>query len=384
MIPRTLFEPEHEQFRDSVRRFLEAEVAPYHAQWEKAGQVDRKVWLKAGELGMLCPNVPEAYGGVGAGYLYHAIVDEEMSRLGLSGPAFSLHSNIVVPYIINHGSEAQKQKYLPACVSGEIITAVAMTEPGAGSDLQGVQTTAVLDGDEYVINGSKAFISNGQLADLVVVVCKTDSQAGAKGLSLILVEAGTPGFEKGTNLEKIGLKAQDTSELFFADVRVPRENILGEEGMGFVYLMQELPQERLSIAFGGVVVMEETLAQTVAYVKERRAFGKSIANFQNTQFKLAELDAEITVMRVFVDRCFELHLQGKLDAVTASKAKLLSSELLCRVADECLQLHGGYGYVWEYPVARTFADARIGRIFGGTSEVMKLIIARELLTGPGK
>jgi len=378
MIPRTVFEPEHEQFRESVRKFLETEAVPHHAQWEKEGQIDRQLWFKAAEQGFLAPTVPEAYGGVGVDFRYNAIIDEEVSRLGLTGIGFGLHSDIAVPYILHNGSEAQKQKYLPRCISGEIVTAIAMTEPGTGSDLQGVKTTAVLDGDEYVINGSKTFITNGQQADLVIVVCKTDPSAGAKGISLILVEAGTPGFDKGTNLEKVGMKAQDTSELFFQDVRVPKENLLGEEGRGFVYLMQELPQERLSIALVAMACAESILAQTVDYVNERKAFGKPIAAFQNTQFKLAELDADITAQRVFVDRCLALHVQGKLDSVTASKAKLITTELQGRVVDECLQLHGGYGYMWEYPVARAFADARVQRIYGGTSEVMKLIIARSL------
>ncbi len=379
MIPRTIFEPEHEQFRESVRKFLETHAVPFHAQWEKDGQIDRKFWYKAGEMGFLAPSVPEEYGGMGLDFRYNTVLDEELIKLGLTGPGFGLHNNITVPYLINFGSEAQKQKYLPKCLSGETIVSIAMTEPGTGSDLQGVKTTAVLDGDEYVINGSKTFITNGQLADLVIVVCKTDPNAGAKGISLLLVETGTPGFEKGTNLEKIGLKAQDTSELFFQDVRVPKENLLGDEGMGFVYLMQELPQERLYIATAGTADMESILQQTVDYVKERKAFGQPIANFQNTQFKLAQLDAEITAMRVFVDRCVELLVQGKLDAVTASKAKMLVSDLQCKVIDECLQLHGGYGYMWEYPVARAYADARINRILGGTNEVMKIIISRELL-----
>jgi len=379
MIPRTLFQPEHEQFRESVRKFYETHAVPYHAQWEKDGQIDRKLWYKAGEMGFLGLSVPEEYGGMGLDFLYNTVMDEEQAKLGLSGPGFGLHNDITVPYLIRNASEAQKQKYLPKCLSGEMIVAIAMTEPGTGSDLQGVKTTAIADGDEYVINGSKTFITNGQQADLVIVVCKTDPEAGAKGISLLLVEAGTPGFEKGSNLEKIGLKAQDTSELFFQDVRVPKENLLGEEGMGFVYLMQELPQERLSIAVGTTAAMETVLQSTVDYVKERKAFGQPIANFQNTQFKLAQVDAEVTAMRVFVDRCIELHVQGKLDAVTASKAKMLTTELQSKVVDECLQLHGGYGYMWEYSVARAYADSRIARIYGGTSEVMKIIISRALL-----
>jgi len=381
VIPRTIYESEHDQFRESVRRFLEAEAVPYYLQWEKDSQIDRSLWNKAGEQGILCPTVPVELGGVGVDFRYNAIVDEEVARMGLSGIGFSLHSDIAVPYIVNNGSEEQKQKYIPGCLSGEIVTAIAMTEPGTGSDLQGIKTTALLDGDDYVINGSKTFITNGQQADLVIVVCKTDPSMGAKGTSLLLVEAGTPGFDKGKNLEKLGMKAQDTSELFFQDVRVPKENLLGKEGMGFAYLMQELPQERLSIAVGAIANAESILNQTVTYVQERKAFGKPVATFQNTQFKLAELDAQLTVMRVFLDKCLELHLHNDLDAVTAAKAKLLTTELQAQVIDECLQLHGGYGFMWEYPVARAYADARVQRIYGGTSEIMKLIIGRKLLGG---
>ena len=379
MIPRTVYESEHEMFRDSVRKFLETEAAPYHEQWEEDGQVDRGLWNKAGEQGFLCPTVPEEYGGVGVDFRYNAIVDEECARSGLTGIGWGLHSDISVPYIVRYGSEEQKQKYLPGCVSGEIVTAIAMTEPAAGSDLQGIKTTAVKDGDHYIINGSKTFITNGQHADLVVVVAKTDPSAGAKGTSLFLVEAGTPGFEKGKNLHKIGLKAQDTSELFFQDVRVPATALLGEEGMGFVYLMQDLPQERLQVSVLAVHSAQAILEQTVAYVNERKAFGKSIATFQNTQFKLAELDTELTAATVFLDRCLELHIEGRFDAIAAAKAKLLTTELQGKVMDECLQLHGGYGYMWEYPVARAWADARVQRIYAGTNEVMKLIIGRELL-----
>ncbi len=379
MIPRTVYEPEHEMFRESVRKFLETEAAPYHEQWEKDGQVDRALWNKAGEQGFLSPTVPEEYGGVGVDFRYNAIVDEECARSGLTGIGWGLHSDIAVPYIVRYGSEEQKQKYLPGCVSGEIVTAIAMTEPAAGSDLQGIKTTAIKDGDEYVINGSKTFITNGQHADLVVVVAKTDPSAGAKGTSLFLVEAGTPGFEKGKNLHKIGLKAQDTSELFFQDVRVPSSALLGEEGMGFVYLMQDLPQERLNIAILAVHSAQAILDKTVEYVTERKAFGKSIATFQNTQFKLAELDTELTSATVFLDRCLELHIEEKLDAVTAAKAKMLTTDLQGKVMDECLQLHGGYGFMWEYPVARAWADARVQRIYGGTNEIMKLIIGRELV-----
>ncbi|TQV69687.1 acyl-CoA dehydrogenase [Exilibacterium tricleocarpae] len=379
MIPRTVFDTDQELFRDTVRKFLETEAAPFHAQWEKDGQVDRALWEKAGAQGFLCPTVPETYGGVGVDFRYNAIIDEEVARAGLSGIGWGLHSDIAVPYIMNYGTDLLKEKYLPRCVSGELITAIAMTEPGTGSDLQSVKTTAALDGDHYVINGSKTFITNGQLADLVIVVAKTDPEAGAMGTSLILVEADSPGFTKGKNLDKVGMKAQDTSELFFQDVRVPKENLIGAEGQGFIYLMQELPQERLSVALAAVAAAEGALAQTLDYVKERKAFGKPIAAFQNTQFKLAEMDTEVTAARVFVDRCLELHCEGKLDVPTAAKAKLLTTELQCRVLDECVQLHGGYGYMWEYPIARGWADSRVQRIYAGTNEIMKLIISRSLM-----
>lgn len=379
MIPRTVYEPEHELFRESVRKFLETEAAPYHAQWEKDGQVDRALWQKAGEQGFLGPTIPEQYGGVAVDFRYNAIIDEEVSRLGLSGIGWGLHSDIGVPYIVNYASEELKQKYLPKCVSGDIVTAIAMTEPGAGSDLQSIKTTAIADGDDYIINGSKTFITNGQHADLVIVVAKTDPDAGAHGTSLILVEAGTPGFEKGSNLEKLGMKAQDTSELFFQDVRVPKTNILGEAGMGFIYLMQELPQERLSVGVNAIANAQSILRQTIDYVKDRQAFGKSIATFQNTQFKLAEMETELASAQVFVDKCLELHIEGKLDVPTAAKLKLMSTELQCKVIDECLQLHGGFGFMWEYPVARAYADARVQKIYAGTNEIMKLIIARDLL-----
>ena len=379
MIPRTLFSDEHEIFRATVGRLLDEECVPHHERWEEQGHIDREAWLKAGEQGLLCPTVPEEFGGLGTDFLYNVVVDEEIARRGLSGIGWGLHSDIVAPYIVNYGSAGLKQKYLAKMIAGEMIGAIAMTEPGAGSDLQGVKTTAVRDGDHYVINGSKTFITNGYLADLVIVVAKTDPAGGARGTSLILVEAGTPGFSKGRKLKKVGMKAQDTSELFFEDVRVPCSNLIGEEGMGFVYLMQELPQERLTVGISAVAGAEAILAQTVAYVKERKAFGKPVAAFQNTQFKLAEMDSELTAMRVFIDRCIELHLQGKLDVPTVAKSKLLSTDLQCRIIDECVQLHGGYGYMLEYPVARAWADARVQRIYAGTNEVMKVIISRALL-----
>jgi alkylation response protein AidB-like acyl-CoA dehydrogenase len=379
MIPRTLFDAEHDLFRETVRRFLDVEAVPFHHEWEKQGQVDRKLWFKAGEQGFLCPTVNEAYGGVGTDFRYNVVVDEELARAGVSGIGWGLHSNIVAPYIEHYGSEEMKQRLLPKMVTGELVGAIAMTEPGAGSDLQGIKTTAVKDGDHYIINGSKTFITNGQHADIVIVVCKTDPKAGAKGTSLIIVEQGMKGFSKGRNLEKVGLKAQDTSELFFQDVRVPAANLIGAENQGFIYLMQELPQERLGVSVSAVACSESLIEQTVAYVKQRNAFGKTVASFQNTQFKLAELAAEVTQQRVFLDRCIELHIQGKLDTIAASKAKLLTTDLQCKVADECVQLHGGYGFMWEYPVTRAWADARVQRIYAGTNEIMKLIIGRDLL-----
>jgi len=379
MIKRTVFESEHEMFRDSFRKFLEAEAVPYHAQWEKDGQVSRELWAKAGQHGYLSPTVPEAYGGVEADFRYNAVVDEEIARLGLSGIGFGLHSDIAVPYIMAYGSEEQKMKYLPGCVNGDIVTAIAMTEPGTGSDLQGIKTNAVLDGDHYILNGSKTFITNGQMADLVIVVARTNPEQGSKGTSLLLVDANSDGFEKGQNLEKIGMKAQDTSELFFQDVKVPKENVLGAEGMGFIYLMQELPQERLSVALNAIASAESILEQTIEYVKDRKAFGRSISSFQNTQFKIAEMSADITMARVFVDKCLELLVDKQLDVVTAAKLKLISTEMQCDVIDECLQLHGGYGYMLEYPVARAYADARVQKIYAGTNEIMKLIIGRSLV-----
>ena len=379
MIPRNLYDSDHEMFRDSLRKFIETEAMPHHEQWEKDGMVSDEIWLKAGEQGFLCPMIPEEYGGLATDFRYNCIVNEEIGRSGCTGLGWTLHNDITVPYIVRYGTEEQKKKYLPRFITGELITAIAMTEPGAGSDLQGTKTTAVLDGDHYILNGSKTFITNGQKAGLVIVVAKTDTTAGSKGISLFLVEADLPGFSKGQNLNKLGLKAQDTSELFFQDVRVPKENLLGEEGRGFIYLMQDLPQERLSIAVGAVANAKAILETTIDYTKERKAFGTTVASFQNTQFKLAELSAEIDCAEVFTDRCTELLLEDKLDTVTASKAKLLTTDLQCKVADECLQLFGGWGYMWEYPVCRAFADSRIQRIYGGTNEIMKLIISRELM-----
>ncbi|MBW2941329.1 acyl-CoA dehydrogenase family protein [Zhongshania aquimaris] len=379
MLTSLVYESEHEIFRDSVKKFMATEVAPYHEQWEEGGQVDRGLWRKAGEQGFLAPTVPEEYGGVGVDFRYNAILDEECARSGFTGLGWNLHSDVAVPYIVRLGTDAQKKKYLPACVSGDIVTAIAMTEPSSGSDLQGIKTTAVRNGDCFYINGSKTFITNGQHADVVIVVAKTDSGAGAGGISLFLVEASTAGFTKGRNLKKIGLKAQDTSELYFQDVCVPAASLLGEEGKGFTYLMEELPQERLCASILAVHSAQNILEKTVDYVSERTAFGKPISSFQNTQFKLAEMDAELTSVGAFLDRCLALHLNRKLDRVTAAKLKLLTTDLQGKIMDECLQLHGGYGYMWEYPVARAWADARIQRIYGGTNEIMKVIISRALL-----
>jgi len=378
MIPRRLFGEEHEIFREATRRFVEKEIVPHHAQWEKDGVVSREVWRKAGEAGLLCCTIPEEYGGAGADFLYSVVVLEELARVGATGPAFHLHSEIVAPYILRYGSEEQKRRHLPRFVSGETIGAIAMSEPAAGSDLQGIKTAASRDGDSYVVSGQKIFITNGQLADVVIVACKTDPREGAKGVSLVLVERGREGFARGRNLDKIGYKAQDTSELFFDGVRVPADNLLGEEGRGFVMLMEQLPQERLLVALRAATAIEAAVEQTVAYTRERKAFGKAIAEFQNTRFKLAECRTEAEVVRVFVDRCLALHLEGKLDSTTAAMAKLYSTDAQCKVLDECLQLHGGYGYMWEFPIARAYADARMARIAGGTAEIMKEIIGRSL------
>ena len=377
-IERTLFNGDHEIFRGTVRRFIDNEIAPFHAEWEKDGKISREAWTKAGKLGLLCASVPEEYGGGGVDRTFSIILMEELARAGASGPGFGLHSEIVAPYINRYGSPEQKEKYLPKMAKGEIIGAIAMTEPGAGSDLQAVRTTAIKDGNELVINGSKTFITNGAMADVVIVVCKTDPEAGARGTSLVLVEADTEGFRKGRNLEKIGMKAQDTSELFFNEARVPMTNMLGEEGKGFVYLMQELAWERLQVAVSAVASMEAALEWTIDYAKERMAFGEPIINLQNTQFKLAEAKTEVTVARTFVDKLISLMLEDKLDAETAAMAKWWTSDLQNKVIDECLQLHGGYGYMWEFPIARAWADARVQRIYAGSNEIMKVIIGRGL------
>jgi alkylation response protein AidB-like acyl-CoA dehydrogenase len=385
MIERTLFTADHEAFRDAFRKFCEKEVAPHHEAWEEAGYVDREVWRKAGANGYLCATMPEEYGGAGADKLYAVVQMEEQSRGGWTGIGFSLHSEIVAPYILHYGTEEQKQRYLPKLASGEMVGAIAMSEPAAGSDLQGIKTTAIRQPDgSYLLNGSKTFITNGWHADLVIVVAKTDPAAGAKGTSLLLVERGMPGFEKGKRLKKLGLKAQDTSELFFDNVRVPADNLLGgpaHENRGFIGLMEQLPWERIQIAVMAVASAQAAIDWTVAYVKERKVFGQPVAAFQNTRYKLAEMQTEVQVARVFVDKCLELVVQDKLDTATASMAKYWTTDLQCKVMDECVQLHGGYGFMWEYPITRAYADARVQRIYGGTNEIMKEVITRAMGLG---
>jgi alkylation response protein AidB-like acyl-CoA dehydrogenase len=387
MIERSLFSTDHEAFRDAFRRFMGKEIAPFHEQWEEQGYVDRKVWNKAGENGFLCMTMPEEYGGAGADKLYSVIQMEELGRSGFSGIGYSLHSEIVAPYILHYGTEAQKQKYLPRLASGEMVGAIAMSEPAAGSDLQGIKTTALRQPDgSYLLNGSKTFITNGWHADLVIVVAKTNPAAGAKGTSLLLVERGMPGFETGKRLKKLGLKAQDTSELFFTDVRVPAGNLLGgeaHENRGFICLMEQLPWERLQIAITAVASAQAAIDWTLTYVKERKVFGQPVASYQNTRYTLAELQTEVQVARVFVDKCVELVATDKLDTATAtaSMAKYWCSDLQCKVMDECVQLFGGYGYMWEYPITRAYADARVQRIYGGTNEIMKEVISRAMGLG---
>ena len=378
MLPRTLFSEEHELYRDQVRRFVEREITPHHAKWEKDKVVPRSVWLAAGEAGLLCPAIPEEYGGCGGDRLHSVIVMEELARAGATGPGFAVHSDIVAPYILAYGTEGQRQRYLPAMAKGEIIGAIAMSEPGAGSDLQGVRTTALKRGNGYVLNGSKTFITNGQNADLVIVVAKTDPTLGAKGITLFLVDGGLPGFSKGRNLEKLGMHAQDTSELFFQDVQLPGDARLGAEGQGFIFLMKELAWERLQIAIAGITSAEAALQSTIDYVRQRKVFGQTVFDFQTTKHKLAELKTEILIGRIFVDRCIQQMMDAELDPTTSAMAKYWITDLQCKVIDQCLQLHGGYGYMMEYPITRAYADARVQRIYGGTNEIMKELIARTL------
>jgi len=369
-------------FGDNVRRFIAEEIAPHYEQWEKAEIFPRELWNKLGKQGLLGVDLPEAYGGFGTSFLFSMAIVEEFSRanFGSIGGPMTVHSDIVAHYILNNGSEEQKQCYLPAMVTGACVGAVAMTEPGAGSDLQGVRTTARRDGDHYLINGSKTFITNGQHCDMVIVVARTNLEvAGSKGTTLFLVDTDTPGFQRGRNLEKIGLHASDTSELFFEDMRVPASAVLGEVDRGFAVLMGELQRERLSLAIGAVAAAEGVLEETTDYVKERQAFGAPLAALQNTRFKMAEAATDIRVHRAFVDECKTLLMKGELDVATASMAKVATTEMQGRVADGCLQLYGGYGFMREYGVSRAFVDARVQRIYGGTSEIMKELISRSLL-----
>ena len=376
--PRTVFREDHEMLRATVRRFLEKECRPRQAQWDRDGKVDRETWLKAGREGLLCTTIDAAYGGGGGDFGHAAVIVEEIGRSGVSGLGFNVHSDIAAPYIQRLGTPAQKDRWLPPCARGELILAIAMSEPGAGSDLKAIRTTARREGDEYVISGAKTFITNGLNCDLVIVVAKTDPALGAKGVSLIVVEADRPGFRKGRKLEKMGQEAADTAELFFEDVRVPAGNLLGEENLGFRYLMQELAQERLVVAVRAAASVETFLQKTVDYTRERKAFGQTVFEFQNTRFKLAEAKAQATMLRVFVDDCIALHLRRELTPERAAMVKLNATVLQNRLLDELLQLHGGYGYMTEYQVGRAWTDARIGRIYGGSDEIMKEIIARTL------
>ncbi|MFE5393870.1 acyl-CoA dehydrogenase family protein [Streptomyces sp. NPDC056568] len=379
-LERRLYGPDHEAFRETVRAFLAKEVAPHHERWEREGVVDREVWRSAGRQGLLGMAVAEEYGGGGTDdFRYSAVLIEEFARAGASGLALSLHNDIVGPYLTRLADEEQKRRWLPGFTSGDLVTAIAMTEPGAGSDLQGIRTTATDEGDHYLLNGAKTFISNGILADLVVVVARTTPEGGSGGQSLLVVERGTEGFARGRNLDKIGQKAQDTAELFFDDVRVPKANLLGEENRAFTYLMGNLAQERLAIAVGAAAAAEEILDVTTRYVKEREAFGRPLSGLQHIRFEIAEMATETAVTRTFVDRCVTEHGRGRLDAVHASMAKWWATELQKRVVDRCLQLHGGYGYMSEYRVARAFLDSRVQTLYGGTTEIMKEIIGRSLL-----
>lgn len=372
---------EHEIFRQALRKFLEKEAVPNYEQWEKNKEVPRSFWKKLGEQGYLCPQVEEKYGGLGTDFGYAVVMNEEMERVGTGMVGISLHNDIVIPYIESYGTEEQKQRWLPGALTGDIITAIGMTEPGAGSDLANIQSTAIRDGDDYIINGEKTFITNGYTADLVVLVCKTDPKANPphRGISLFVVEAGTPGFKKGKKLRKIGQHANDTSELIFEEVRVPRTNLLGEEGKGFYYLMEKLQQERLLVAIQCMASAEKMLELTIDYVKQRQAFGTTISNFQNTQFKIAEMATELQIGRAFVDRLILEHMKGKSIVTEVSMAKWWVSDLAKKIAGECMQLHGGYGYMEEYEIARRYRDIAVTSIYAGSNEIMKQIIAKNLL-----
>ncbi len=379
MLKREIFEKDHQMFRDSFRKFVEREVMPHHEEWEKNKLVPREVWKKAGDNGFLGFNVPEEYGGMGVvDFRYNAIITEELVKVGASGPGFSLHNDICIPYILHYGTEEQKQRFLPKMVSGEYITAIAMTEPNTGSDLAGVRTTAIRENGCFTVNGQKTFITNGINSDIVITVVKTTPEEKHSGISLLLIERGMEGFERGRNLDKMGMKAQDTAEMYFSNVQVPENNLLGDEGAGFFYLMTELPQERMSIAIGAVAGSKAALEMTMKYAQEREAFGRPIGTFQNSRFKFAEMKTEIQIAEVFVDKCVEELNKGELTTEVASMAKWWTTELLKRVVDTCVQLHGGYGYMMEYPIAKAYLDARVQSIYGGTTEIMKEIIGRAM------
>jgi len=381
VIPRTLFSPEHEEFRKTVRRFFAEEVMPHHEKWEEQQCVDRSIWRRAGELGLLCATMPELHGGVGADRLYSMILFEEQARAGASGIGFGLQSDIVANYINNFGNDEQRQRWLPPMARGDLVTAVCMSEPGVGTDLQNIKTRALDDGDHYIVNGSKIFITNGTLCDLAIVAVKTataEDDKGAASVTLIGIEADRAGFTKGKPLKKVGMKAQDTCELFFKDVSVPKSNVLGKPGQGFIMLMKELAWERMIIAIGAVAGAEVALEHTLEYTRGRKVMGRAVAEYQHSRFKLAEMKAEIGIGRVYVDRCMELVLKGKLSVDAAAAAKYWCSDLLCRVVDQCVQLHGGYGYMLEYPIARLWIDTRASRIYGGSNEIMKELIARSM------
>ncbi len=367
-------------FQETAKRFMQTEVAPHVTRWDEQGCVDRELWTKAGELGLLCPSIPSEYGGGDGNFAFEKVLIEEQAKAGCSAWGLSLHNGIVAHYILNYGTEAQKQTWLPKLASGELVGAIAMTEPGTGSDLQAVRTTAIEDGDDYVVNGQKVFITNGQQAGLIIVVAKTNPNEKAKGVSLVVIETDkVEGFRRGRNLEKVGMHGQDTSELFFENVRIPKTNLLGKvEGMGFLQLMEQLPQERLIVALAAVAAIELALDITTTYVKDRKAFGKRVIDFQNTRFKLAEARTEAMLGRVLIERCTELLLQRKLDPVTAAMAKYWTTDKQFEIADLCLQLHGGYGYMDEYPISRLWRDSRVQRIYGGTNEIMKELIGRFL------
>jgi acyl-CoA dehydrogenase len=367
-------------FQDGIRKFIERELVPHEERWWKQQHVDREIWRKAGEMGMLCASIPEEYGGGGGNFAHEAVITLEQSRAGVSSLGTNVHSGIVAHYILRYGTEVQKRHWLPKMASGEMVAAIAMSEPGAGSDLKSIKARAVRDGDHYVLNGSKTFITNGYLADLILVVCKTDPDKGAKGVSIVVVETeNLPGFRRGRILEKIGQKGQDTAELFFDDVRVPCANLLGtEEGKGFYQLMQQLPQERMIIALGALSAMERAVELTTEYVRERKVFGATLLDMQNSRFKLAECKTKAVIAGAFVDDCMARVLREELDPETAAMAKWWGTQTSCEIIDECLQLHGGYGYMMEYPIARMYVNARVGKIYGGSNEIMKEIIARTL------